>query len=425
MKALIVDDDPAARYLLKRVLTHDFNYAVVEAEDGVEALDLLEQHHFSVMLLDVRMPVMNGIETLQQIRNSSKHASLHVVMTTVEKDEAVVRRAVALGITDYLVKTSDTKGFIGRLTRALKNRPNPDERRSKTTSPEDEPSLGPDSVVMIVDGDPDFRHFFLNQFQTKYKVRDAKTAAQALKVCREAVPAIVFLGGDLGIMSRECFVQKAREDSRMASTRFVAIAPKHEVASANPSGLFDAVAARSFVPDVFLRQVNHLFEPQTHLKRFLEAHPSCRLNLITATEQVFGMMIAEEIAVCPSAAPDPEEQTGVFIPIHVKSEDTTLTLTIEAGRSTSRLITARMIGAEIGDVPEEEADCGLLEIANVIGGRVQNNLHEQGLSTQIGLPAPLDLSTEVAAEKADRVSLTFAFDAGTPTFSVSLQVKGA
>jgi CheY-like chemotaxis protein/CheY-specific phosphatase CheX len=420
MKALIVDDDPAARYLLKRVLTRDFNYSVVEAEDGVEALDLLEQHHFSVMLLDVRMPVMDGIETLQQIRNSSKHASLHVVMTTVQKDESIV----ALGITDYLVKTTDTQSFIARLNRALKSRPGTDERASKHG--DEETSLTADSVVMIVDGDPDFRHFFMNLFQTKYRVREAKTAAQALKQCREALPAVVFLGGDLGIMSRDCFVRKAREDSRMTATKFVAIVPKNQVAEANPTGLFDSIAARSFVPEIFLRQVTHLFEPQTQLKRFLEAHPGCRLNLITATEPVFGMMIAEEITVSDSPIAAGDTGVGVMLPVHVPGESVTLELTLQASAATSRIITARMIGAQLSDVPDEDADCGLLEIANVIGGRLQNNLNSQGLTTSIGLPIALEATAHpVVVDPSEAISLKFAFEKGEPTFSVSLQVKGA
>ena len=425
MKALVVDDDTAARYLLKRVLMRDFNYTVVEAEDGVKALELLEKQDFSVVLLDVRMPIMDGIETLQQIRNSPKHASLPIVMTTSQKEEAIVRRAVALGITDYLIKTSDTDSIVARLNRALRGRPGADDRgrRGKGES-RAEVSLSADSLVMVVDGDADFRHFFLNLFQAKYRLREAKTAAQALKTCCEVAPTIVFVGGDLGMMSRECFVQKAREDSRMSTTTFIAVVPKNQVAEAMNAGLYDGVAARSFVPEVFLRQISRLFAPPTQLKRFLEAHPSFRWNIITATEQVFGMMLGEEISACTSPPSNSRERTGALLPLYIPGEGVTLTLGLSASTPTTRIITARMIGGDPNDVTDEDAPSGLFEIANIIGGRLQNSLTEQGLTAQIGLPtAQQEPMSAEPAESADHIMLTFAFEKGHPTFTVSLQVK--
>jgi hypothetical protein len=282
---------------------------------------------------------------------------------------------------------------------------------------------------MIIDGDADFRHFFSTVFQTKCKTQEAKTVAQALKLCQGQMPTVVFIGDDVGIMTRESFVKKAREDTRMATAKFVAVVAKSQVADANPNGLYDLVVARSFVPDVFFRQVSHLFEAETFLKRFVEAHPSSRLSLITATEQVFGMMIAEEVAAAVSPAPllsSGETAAGVCLPLQVPSDGVTLTLSLRASAATSRLVTARMIGAEPADVPDEDANCGLLEIANVIGGRLQNNLNEHGLPTQIGLPRALD-ATEASEtwERPDTLVLTFAFEQGTPTFEVALQVKPA
>jgi len=422
MKALVVDDDPGARYLLRRVLMRDFNYTVVEAEDGVEALAQIDKQHFSVVLLDVRMPILDGIETLQQIRNSPKHASLPIVMTTAQKDEATVRRAVALGITDYLVKTSDAQSIAARLSRALSRRHDAGGHRRRSESLSDV-SLTADSVVMVVDGDADFRHFFMGLFQARYRLREAKTTAQALKMCREVTPTVVFVGEDVGMMSRECFVQKAREDSRMAATTFVAVVPKGQVADTANVGLYDGVAARSFVPEVFLRQISRLFAPPTHLNRFLETHTSFRRSIITATEQVFGMMLAEEISVCTSPSSVLGDRSGVSLRLNLPGEGVALTLALAASTTTSRLITARMIGAAPDDVADEDANSGFFEIANVIGGRLQNSLTEQGLTVRMGLPSAEQEPTSAApTDISDRILLTFAFEKGHPTFTVSLQV---
>ena len=103
MKVLVADDDPTSRTLLRRLLIRDYDCAVTEVENGLEALTQLDRQHFSVLLLDVQMPVMGGLEALEAIRGSS-HSSLPVVMLTAERGETVVKKAVGLGITDYLIK---------------------------------------------------------------------------------------------------------------------------------------------------------------------------------------------------------------------------------------------------------------------------------------------------------------------------------
>src|SRR5574340_592260 len=104
MKVLLVDDDAATRFLLKRTLVRDFACEVIEAETGVEALEAIRAHAFDFVLLDVQMPVMDGIDALQAIRNSPEHARLPIVMLTAEKSEVSVRRILSLGIADYLAK---------------------------------------------------------------------------------------------------------------------------------------------------------------------------------------------------------------------------------------------------------------------------------------------------------------------------------
>ncbi len=73
-----------------------------------------------MLLLDVHMPVMGGLETLEVVRRSGPHRSLPVVMMTVDRDESVVKRAVALGISDFLVKPFTPHG-VKRLEHVLRS----------------------------------------------------------------------------------------------------------------------------------------------------------------------------------------------------------------------------------------------------------------------------------------------------------------
>ncbi len=118
VKVLIADDDPTIRTMLARLLC-DLDCAVTEVENGVEALGQLNKFRYSMLLLDVHMPVMGGLETLEVVRRSGPHRSLPVVMISADRDEAVVKRAVALGITDYLVKPFTAEGTGQRLEHVL------------------------------------------------------------------------------------------------------------------------------------------------------------------------------------------------------------------------------------------------------------------------------------------------------------------
>jgi len=66
-RVLLAEDDEVSRFAIRRMLEHQGN-TVITAQNGEEALSLLDQHHFDVILMDVQMPVMNGIEATRQIR---------------------------------------------------------------------------------------------------------------------------------------------------------------------------------------------------------------------------------------------------------------------------------------------------------------------------------------------------------------------
>ena len=104
MKALVVDDQPNVRLLLSQILRRTAGCTVTEVCNGLEALDLLGRHRFDFVVLDVMMPLMDGIETLEAIRQSPAIRHLPVVVLSAVRDEAKVRQLVRLGISGYLAK---------------------------------------------------------------------------------------------------------------------------------------------------------------------------------------------------------------------------------------------------------------------------------------------------------------------------------
>jgi two-component system chemotaxis response regulator CheY len=103
---LVVDDSAAIRKILQRVLrqTGMAINAIHEAGDGQEALDLLRSRRIDLVLTDINMPRMDGLELLAAIKGSSTWAGVPVVMITTEGGETKVAEAVRLGAAGYVRK---------------------------------------------------------------------------------------------------------------------------------------------------------------------------------------------------------------------------------------------------------------------------------------------------------------------------------
>jgi two-component system chemotaxis response regulator CheY len=103
---LIVDDSAAIRKILQRVLRQtgiDIG-TIHEAGDGEEALQMLQKHSVRLVMTDINMPKMDGIQLLAALRSSPIWSNLPVVMVTTEGGESKVGEAVKLGATGYVRK---------------------------------------------------------------------------------------------------------------------------------------------------------------------------------------------------------------------------------------------------------------------------------------------------------------------------------
>ena len=98
---LIVDDEPKLRAVLEDFLT-SHGFSVLTAGSGLEALAQVQRANPTVVLLDVRMPGMNGVATLKQLKASAP--AVTVIMVTGLEEEHTMEEALALGASDYILK---------------------------------------------------------------------------------------------------------------------------------------------------------------------------------------------------------------------------------------------------------------------------------------------------------------------------------
>ena len=102
-KVLIVEDDPMVAMINEQYIKRNKNFEIVgKCNDGLSALDFLENNTADLLILDVFMPKMDGFETLRQIRN--KQIVVDAIIVTAANERESLEEALHLGIVDYLVK---------------------------------------------------------------------------------------------------------------------------------------------------------------------------------------------------------------------------------------------------------------------------------------------------------------------------------
>jgi two-component system KDP operon response regulator KdpE len=114
---LIVDDEPALRKALRTSLVAT-GFTIAEARDGEEAIDTLRRSPADLVLLDINMPGMNGIETCRRIRSS--HTQIGIVMVTVRESEEDKVEALEAGADDFVTKPYHLRELVARLRAVLR-----------------------------------------------------------------------------------------------------------------------------------------------------------------------------------------------------------------------------------------------------------------------------------------------------------------
>ena len=117
-RLLIVDDNENNRDMLSRRLARRGHFVDV-AEDGEKALDILERESFDLILLDIMMPGIDGIEVLKRIRQRYSASDLPVIMATAKDESTEVVQALEMGANDYVTKPLDFPVVLARVRTQL------------------------------------------------------------------------------------------------------------------------------------------------------------------------------------------------------------------------------------------------------------------------------------------------------------------
>jgi two-component system chemotaxis response regulator CheY len=116
---LIVDDSKVIRDMVTACLRPNPALAVTQASSGLEAIEQLSLRHFDVVVLDLNMPDIGGVEVLEFVRGQDKLRSLPIIIVTTRGDESSRTQALAAGATRYLTKPFTPETILGEVNALL------------------------------------------------------------------------------------------------------------------------------------------------------------------------------------------------------------------------------------------------------------------------------------------------------------------
>ncbi|MGD8781796.1 MAG: response regulator [Ignavibacteria bacterium] len=116
---LTVDDSPSIRQMVNFTLK-EAGYDVIEASNGKEALNKIEQHDFNMIFTDLNMPVMDGLELIKEVRLKPKYRFIPIIMLTTESQLEKKSEGKKAGATGWIVKPFNPEQLIGVTKKVLR-----------------------------------------------------------------------------------------------------------------------------------------------------------------------------------------------------------------------------------------------------------------------------------------------------------------
>jgi len=129
VRILAVDDEKIFREVLSRLLSQQ-GHEVTTAEDGFKALNIVAEHAFDIILLDMQMPGLNGDEILQQLKNDPKSSHIPVIMISAVDEIHTIVKCIEIGAEDYIIKPFNAQILKARISARIERKWFRDQERS-------------------------------------------------------------------------------------------------------------------------------------------------------------------------------------------------------------------------------------------------------------------------------------------------------
>jgi two-component system chemotaxis response regulator CheY len=410
--ALIVDEANGVRTLFSRIL-RSLECVTFEAADGVEALGLLDTTDINLAVIEAEMSLLSGLDLLQAIRSTERHAHMTVVITTSGADQATVAEVVKFGAADCLTKPFDIEVIKARLERVIKNA----VAAGSTPVGLVQGPAGSTGTALIVDQNAEFRHFVANVLMSTYTTVQVESGLDALKACQHRRFTVLVMGSDTGTFGPRLLARRLRRQPELDAMRIVLVAPKDASRDVVDPTAFDAILTRTFVPDEFASQFQQVFARTA--TGGLGALEDVRRTVVSATEQAIGMMAHTEVSlVTDGSVTLPDRTMEAFTLMTLQMERAEVRMALRCDTASAVRVAAKMMGMADADVAPADGHSALGELVNVIAGRVKAQISTDGGSMSFTTPAMLVVDPAIETPAAD---LTLRFV--SPDAALSLELR--
>lgn len=246
-RVLTVDDSRSMRSIIAKALG-DLDLEILQAEDGQQGLEAVEQSNPDLILLDITMPVMDGPTMLRELRTRGhKH---RVILLTAESGTSVIGPLFALGFDDYIVKPFKADELQGKVARILNPQPRviaepqplPKEAARATESGFVAAENRPFVEVLIVDDMDNVAKQFRNLLPESIRVNSAVDGQTAANLCRERLYRVVLVDLEIPDVDTASLVRQLR--ALQPAAAFIALVMrnvKNPVAAAREKGVEGAL----------------------------------------------------------------------------------------------------------------------------------------------------------------------------------------
>lgn len=232
-KILSVDDSKAVRIIVKKAFKA-FDADVVEATNGVEGLSAASKELPDLILLDVTMPVMDGVEMLSKLKADAALKNIPVIMLTAEAGRENVMKIAKLGIRDYIVKPFKEEVLLEKVSRVIEVMPKEADKPKKNSE---------DGIDLLVVED---KPAIIKQMETglaandKWRVHGVANATEAIDFCSKTLPDLAILSVSLPDDDAVNFFRYMRSSDALKYTPVFGMAVKtaeEDIDKAQKSGI--------------------------------------------------------------------------------------------------------------------------------------------------------------------------------------------
>ena len=287
-KILTVDDSKTIRLIVARAFKK-FACDIYEAADGVEGLTVAQREQPDIIILDLTMPVMDGVEMLTKLKSDPTLRSIPVVMLTAESGRENVLRIAKLGVRDYLIKPFKEELIVERVGRII-------DLKAKNELITRSKRFDDPLQILVVDDKP----AIIEQVQaaltgTPWTVQGVSQPGQAVDACAQTLPDILLVSLSLPDNAAFILFQMFRANVRTKGIPILALSVKtavDEQARAQQLGFCGVITKPIDLQDVQLKITRGLNLDTSH--KYFQTQDGILVLRLPAT---FGTVVASEVTV--------------------------------------------------------------------------------------------------------------------------------